>query len=135
MGRPSGSSRPARYNRKRAILIPTAAWARQCKPPSVQVVLLDSQWRNLGRAHAPPRRAERFDPEARRLEPGRKVRRAEVGLDHQMPDEFAPVGSVAPDARQEQRAPAHGAENEPVAIGLERRDKVRFAVGRNGARM
>ena len=52
-----------------------------------------------------------------------------------MTRERARVGKLAPDARQEQGAAPADAENEAVAIGLERADKSRFAFRRNGPRM
>ena len=70
-----------------------------------------------------PWRAERFDPEARRLDPLRPA--FEASLRHQMAHEVAAVGHMLPDARQEERPPASGAEDEAVAVGIERGDEAR----------
>src|SRR5271157_2985968 len=91
--------------------------------------------RDFGRLDAAPGRAERLDPEARRLEPGRKDRRVEARLHPQMTDEFARAGDVAPDARQEQPPLPPDPHNEAVAVWLERPDELGFARRRKGARM
>ena len=69
-----------------------------------------------------------FHPEARRLDSVRPAVKA--GLRHEVAHEVAGIGELPPDARQEQRPTASGAENEAVAIRLER--SCEFGLARRG---
>src|SRR6202007_2253593 len=91
--------------------------------------LSDPSRGDVSRFDSAPGRAERFDPEAGRLNPVRPA--VEAGLLKKLLHEFAAVGELPPDARQEQRAPAARAENEAVAVGLERSCELSLAPRRN----
>ena len=94
-----------------------------------------------GPARSPPR--PRAGTARRTTRPGSrcasrpigKISRIEAGLAQEMAHEFASVGELPPDARQEEGALPPLAENEPVTVRLERFDEFPFAARRDRPRV